>query len=275
MKKNKFLRTAAVLLALVLVSTIGMTGALAKYITDFTATSTTVRAGLFWVTGPGTTDAIIGADLYEGDMSAGENEAMAYSGSSLDIIVPGSIMKACPFTVTNWSEVDVEIAIDSLTCAAGAIPLKFSVGELVADPGPDVPANWVWEDDITDLDLADILGASGLLKSKPAAVAAALPTNEITVTPNLYILWPFGQDVAAVIDTDMVTVLTPAVTDKTDGLDKQQSANDNDADTVIGTDQAKALLDPIPPLNGPYDFLDATSTHELTFVLTISAAQVD
>ncbi|MCL2300705.1 MAG: hypothetical protein FWC27_11250 [Firmicutes bacterium] len=127
MKKNKALRIAAALLVVVAITTCGMTGALAKYIDAFTAEGTAARAGLFKVVVDGADpdgkfQVSLTPTLYcvgsgdcdnEGDPEDPDH-VQAYPGSSLPIIVPGTILKlAGSFLVRNYSEVAVTIDVDT------------------------------------------------------------------------------------------------------------------------------------------------------------------
>jgi len=140
MKRNKVLRIAIVLLALVLVSTLGMTGTLARYVAEFDGASATVRAGLFRVTVDDTTPAALSPVLYRFNDDGTVAPTLAASSNGDNIIVPGTLFKAdSAFTVYNDSEVAVDIGLalpanpetflSGFTTTAGAAALQFSFNE--------------------------------------------------------------------------------------------------------------------------------------------------
>ena len=261
MKKNKVLRTAAILLALVLLTTCGMTGALAKYVETFTAVGGNVRAGLWKVDAPGAATIGLQATLYEGNTTgptalvaedqSGVAGAKKYTGS-LDIIVPGTIVKVSGLKIVNYSEVDVQIALTGVTVAltgnssnvGASIPAYYSVGS--TDP-------WSWSSTVPAL-TSLLPSGTGVLSSFPAKSGS---NNEIQLK-DFYILWPFEN------------AGTPV------GNAGQLSSNTDIEDTDIGKDQAIALLDGTTPFAWKTaNTATTTGDHYLTVSATVTATQID
>jgi len=236
MKKNKALRIATALLVAVLVTTCGMTGALAKYVDSFTITSSTVRAGLFKVTGPASTYTTFDVQLLDGNKT-NETNAQAYSALAANdnIIVPGSMVKVNGFKIVNLSEVDVDVTITGLTVTGFTGALRYSLNGTsgwTASP----PA------------FTDLFGSATVrLDSFPKAAGGG--TNEATLS-DFYILWPFDN--------------VPS------GLDGQTSANTDTVDTGIGTGQADDLL--TLANNG---YADIQTSRIITVGATVNVTQVD
>lgn len=232
MKRNKVLRTAAIIMALVLVSTCGMVGTLAKYVDTFATNSGTVRAGLFKVTGPDTSTVVFDATIYDGNNGT-EDEAQAYAGlaANKNIIVPGTIIKVNGFPVVNYSEVDVRVTIGDLAFVVNGATEKFD-NELLLFSTTGTAGSFTKT--LKAATSTDILGGTNAymdLKSKPAAVAAGDTSNEGS-TSEFYILWPFAQDAkneAGAASKDAVA-----------------SRNTDTEDTKIGKDQAGVLLTEVP-----------------------------
>ena len=143
MKRNKTLRIATILLALVLVSAIGMAGTLARYIADFDGASVAVRAGRFNVeVDDDLSDAFTWGALLVYDGS-NDNE---FAESGDDIIVPGSQLRADgAITVFNDSEVAVRVTIIDIEIESFISFLEFSIDE-----------GATWESDVDDLDWDDL-----------------------------------------------------------------------------------------------------------------------
>ncbi|MDR2687030.1 MAG: hypothetical protein LBB75_04700 [Oscillospiraceae bacterium] len=182
MKRNKVLRTAAILLALVLISTCAMTGTLAKYVKAFDdASATLVRAGKFGVT---MTDFVVDMNAVAYDFQSGYRSA----GTDL-IIVPGLAVKVVgTFSVTNASEVDVEIQIPA--GAADLITPKNFTGANLEYALDNAGAAGTFTDDPTTFTLTDLLGVTTSTVVIPANTTAA---QDYTVT--LWIKWiPDGED---------------------------------------------------------------------------------
>jgi len=272
MKKNKALRTAIALLIIVVVSTCGMTGALAKYITGFEGEASIARAGLFLVKIDQDGEKIkFKADptvtLYEEIATIGtltpEGNATKYAGSSLDIIVPGSILRlTAQFDVVNYSEVDVYVSVDpdnafevALGGLAAGVPskdLKFCYEDdtTANTPGILLTTNWL---EANDADLAkcivpDTADPSNDITGKFFIEKGTATTGKTrTFTMTLWVVWPFSG-------TDEVT-------------------NPVEKDTEIGLAQAaKLLTDPKPSDPG---FADVETDYELSAGFTILAEQVD
>lgn len=261
MKRNKVLRIASVLLVLALVTTVGMTGALAKYVKDFPVATNKVRAGLFRVTGPGTSEAILGTTLYDGKNVAEEVEQKKYTESTLGIIVPGTIIRVDKFKVVNYSEVDVALTIKSIALnAVGTTTTLNPALRYSIDGGTG------WKE-FTEANLkADsptILGATNAtLTAYPKGAAAAAKE----ITPNLLILWPY--------DNDTLT-LNP------DEDNNYVSANTDPVDTGFGEGQAAVLLNPDDGTADANKYKtaagtdDPTTPQEYQLALTLTATQID
>jgi len=232
MKKNKALRIAMALLVVVAVTTCGMTGALAKYVDSFTATSNTVRAGLFRVAGPTSATQVFATELLDGDLSP-ETEAQAYAGLSGggnndQIIVPGSAIRVIGFSVVNYSEVDVEITFDAagidVSNAMSTVTLYYNITGTIDGTGDNI---WkLAKPSVTDLAPASFTaGPNGgiLLRSFPAGSGSG--ANQVTLK-DFYILWPFTQNATG----------GPGL----DGIGDAVSTDAND--TIIGKAQATQLL---------------------------------
>jgi hypothetical protein len=191
MKRNKSLRIAAILLALVMVSVIGMAGTLARYTATFAdVSSTTIRAGIFRV---------------EANADSAEFELEAFLGGveGIDgeiVIVPGSTIKLTgDILIDNLSEVDVEIVPTATIVVtgfdvAGGSELQFS-------------------NDGIDFTLTSTQAAAGLFDAGDLNVAAG---DDETLVPNLYIRWPVaGNNTAAGTANATHVLATPAGTTAT------------------------------------------------------------
>ncbi|MCL2530794.1 MAG: hypothetical protein FWE40_01390 [Oscillospiraceae bacterium] len=135
MKRNKTLRIAIVLLALVMVSTIGMATTLARFVDEaIVGTAAVVRAGIWNVDADGATFTV-GATT---PTVLAPSTQMAHSSiqarNADDIIVPGSIVSFTPDTVeiVNNSEVAAEIRVTAISVAVtgfvGVDNLQFRLG---------------------------------------------------------------------------------------------------------------------------------------------------
>jgi hypothetical protein len=231
MKRNKAMRIAIVLLALVLVSTMGMVGTLARYAETLDAVeSNVVRAGL-WRIG-GTANVSLGAALrtYNDSANVDPLKASQYTpDGDRKMIVPGTLIKADqPFTIQNFSEVAVDLAITGLTLegatAAFLAQLEFAIAAAgpYAGPGLTLAEINTW---LTN-NSAAILGA--------AATTTLAPKVGVTapITPNLFIRWAFDDDSEVNADRTPTNVLDGSL-----------------IDTPIGKAQAAALLGPnVTPL---------------------------
>jgi len=305
MKKNKTLRIAVALFLAVILTTIGMTGALAKYIDDFSGASAKVRAGLFRVyldgetVDPATGNATIslGASLREGDDSAAHNAKTAkkYTGSYYDIIVPGSIIKPDDgFKIVNASEVAVKISLDPatflITNTGAPLPkmdLLYSV---------DNGVNWFNDTTLAALLATDTTARDNFLAAFFGTTPAGLvldPGSNFTTTAgkqsntlycddlNLLILWPFDKATPAAGETndpdkDFAKYGPGGTAASTSGYAK---SNTDAQDTVIGKAQATALLNAATHLTAPHDFKGTTVTdtgdYYVEFSFDIKAVQVD
>jgi len=123
MKRNKTLRIAIVLLALVMVSTIGMAGTLARYVSDINATAQAVRAGR-WHIAYGDGFALTTALTPVG---AGNTITPDPASANTNIIVPGSLVRVSgTASITNNSEVPAEIFLESFSLANNNTRILFS-----------------------------------------------------------------------------------------------------------------------------------------------------
>jgi len=240
MKKNKALRIAAALLVVVMLTTCGMTGALAKYVDTVEVGSTTVRAGLWRIGGPGASTHTFETFLLEGDATADtdtETHATPYvttypTATNDGIVVPGSIIKVKAIEVTNYSEVDVALSFGSITVT-----------------GLPAGANLYWKKDITDTSES----WKDLSATPPTASLLGVQTLKAymnyTTTPGdlstaslsgFYILWPYSMAGATNVgySGDSMTPITTATGVGLDG----QAGNTDEFDTAIGKVQANAML---------------------------------
>jgi hypothetical protein len=261
MKRNKTLRIATILLALVLVSTLAMVGTLARYVTTVEDLETgRVRAGLFRVVaGDDEIPIAMATNLFDGDFTAEEHVAQ-YTESTLDIIVPGTIVEATAVvSVANYSEVDVRLEVAGIDIGDAAdgweSVLLFSTGPAEGTDGSE-PADWNWQEDVADLDASEF----DFDEVTIPALAGSAASEEFEFT--IFILWPFiSQDEAEDCDYQ----------DGELGLDGVSSANDDEADTEIGEAQADFFLD-----DDDNSFTDAEgSLHELNFEVIVRAVQID
>lgn len=182
MKRNKVLRIASVLLVLALVTTCGMTGAMAKYVDTFNTASSKVRAGLFRVTGPGETDASLGL-LIDTDGSGNETNATKYAADTARaIIVPGSVLETGAFTITNYSEVDVDITLTDFAAPVTSMPLLF------CRTNSATASDWKAIGDITAADILDGSNSTVRLDAKSKG-----GTTSIEI-PKLYFKWVYEAE---------------------------------------------------------------------------------
>ena len=205
MKRNKPLRIAAIFLALVLISTCAMTGTLAKYITTFTPNGATVRAGIFKVDGVNATGT--NYELLEIGLGV-EDEAAQYAGdkATTGMIVPGSIVKLLGSSITNYSEVDVVLTIDSIVTTGTSSQMLAKI--LWSANGT---SGWKALTAVTINDLTGVAaGTDVLLKAAPNGSG-----NVATFAPS-YLKWDFTA-------SDTVA--------------------DESGDTAMGLAQAGVLLD--------------------------------
>ena len=280
MKRNKILRIATVLLALVLVSTIGMVGTLARYVYEFDELeSARVRAGLFRVVAEGDFEEVVDVTLYDWQTGLEEDAAEMYDDDEyyVQIIVPGSMVGlAGTVEVRNYSEVVVDIDIvdfdlDLLGFDNTDGRLQFAVAE---DALEAVDVATVWYDTFEDLldneDLDDILAVVDGDYIAVTADGVRLPAIDgwAEIELNVFVRWVFG------------------VYDVNDGWCEDV----DDDDTAIGEAQADALLadadlcadceDDFDPdcLDGCVQantFVSDETDHSFGFVLTLRAVQVD
>ena len=173
MKRNKILRTAAIILALVLISTCGMVGTLAKYVKEFKDIGAdVVRAGYFEViAGDGTTIDFtwdkLSLTVYDGNP-----HAVAWNGEP--IIVPGYQLELDgTFPIVNLSEVDVTVeAVANSLVITGFLPdyLLYSANGTTWNTDPAVIA-------------------AGTLILPSAAIPACGGTDDVQF--KLFVRWPF------------------------------------------------------------------------------------
>ena len=272
MKRNKFLRMASIILALVLITTIGMTGTLAKYIQPFDELGGTVaRAGLFKILGPGELPISVSATNYDGaGVGNDADDVAAYDGTELALIVPGHMVKVeAEFDIVNLSEVRVAIGFDGLAVTTDGLDAAVFLCE---DDGSGAPSeNWlsvanfnqaVDDEDITYEDLF------GLTTAVQLAPIDGTTYDSDTFTLTLWVLWPFSQDGRNHDDTG-------------DSEDEYTGGQDDDADTDIGVAQADQLVVEVDvdEDTGTYD-LDVTFTEDqesniISFEFTANVVQVD
>jgi len=234
MKKNKTLRIAMALLVVVAITTCGMTGALAKYIDEFSATGTAARAGLFLVVVEGADASgnfpipLTIKDLYCEDPTLaqmGGSADFTTTGANTDyyvethanpydnlvpIIVPGSILRLVgSFKVLNYSEVDVEIAPD--------LDDPFTViGSLLGETSDDLQFS---VDGDTFGSTAVLLNAITNASGGSMVVPAKESATGVTFDVEFWVLWPFAND---------------------------DTVGDSD-DTIVGLMQAGALMNAAQP----------------------------
>jgi len=189
MKRNKILRTAAILLALVLISTCAMTGTLARYVQVFEGKeSQLVRAGVFDVL----IDDEVTIDL---DKTA---STMDHWDNDEDIIVPGAtlVLKGS-FDIINNSEVDVDVdLIDDEEC------ITFQGFSGVTDA---VTVNSI-DLDTLGLTLADLNASVGGVAVASGTPIRVLYSETVTVDIELTLDWDedgceLGDDVGDSVDT--------------------------------------------------------------------------
>jgi hypothetical protein len=231
MKRNKSLRIACILMALVLATTLGLVGTLARYVDTIDGVSATVRAGLFRVTAEsGTDEFTFGAQLYvQGewvDCDCGEagcedevfvatndgdlfevDELLAQRDDALvdddadGIIVPGTVIGTDGYiAVINESEVAVYIELDLeamleddfIDAGPFADFLYFSFRDEDGDMMP-----WLTVTDFIDLleTDADAREAIVVINDGDDAFIPALAgvADPAEVTLNLYARWVFGD----------------------------------------------------------------------------------
>jgi len=236
MKRNKFLRTAAVILALVLITTCGMVGTLAKYVESFNSATKTVRAGLFYVVGDTTN---LTFTEFEGSGSGTDAQIKAYDGDA--ILVPGMVLApttipASKASITNYSEVSVRVAVTGVTIGGA----KAWDGLLIKVPGLN-SGNWMTLADFNLL--TDAEKTAALTVATP--VLAAYPdssTSATDVTPNFQLLWPYSRD-----DADAVGYKDSGPTEidwtTVKSNDEYVTGNTDEVDTAIGLQQTVDLFD--------------------------------
>ena len=180
MKRNITLRIATFFLALVLISTIGMTGTLARYAQTFDGTPASVRAGKFDVVVGGTVGIPLSLEEYGGGEEV--HAAAASDATIKTIIVPGSQLVptagAGGITITNNSEVTVDIELDSVELTNAIAPLEFSVngGE-----------NWISFTQLEEKANKDLILDFDKTRLTPNGDIA-------NAVPNLMIRWDFGTE---------------------------------------------------------------------------------
>ena len=245
MKKNYFLRTAAVLLVCALFGLCIVPGTMGRYGTEVSIESATVRAGIFevavrkgndWVSiTRGTTGQAVELNLYDTLMQAYEgtpgspdvhpvgNDA---DGSLTDagdlrgyiddepegLIAPGCGGKF-KITVMNYSEVSVEVEIEAN---------RIAFSQLLADRGMDKMIQW-WDAD-TNAWVAEFPGltlADAAVYLEPCGTELSLKTYTFTWR------WLFERDYSAAWRTGSA------------GSPLNAWANNSDtADTNVGRDSA-------------------------------------
>jgi len=179
-RKRSTLRIAAILLALVMVSAIGLAGTLARYTAEFEGASATVRAGVFRVTpGAFSTAFTLGAAnaIFNADGTTANPNVVATGG----IIVPGSVIRssAGTFTVNNQSEVAVNVFMAGVELTNDILTgdnVEFRVGPAPAD----------WGDIASVLNHAQFDGTTALNGATPIPAAT---TSGAIALPVIYVRW--------------------------------------------------------------------------------------
>ncbi|MCL2445521.1 MAG: hypothetical protein FWD06_01975 [Oscillospiraceae bacterium] len=204
MKRNKTIRIAIVLLALVMVSTIGMATTLARYVDTLDGTAITVRAGR-WnvVTTPGFAFAATMTHSNHDGTAAGTIQ----SHNTEVIIVPGTqVAFSAPTTglnVDNNSEVPVDVALASINVPAPAgfagIPLEF---RLVTN---DAATTTAWDTHaqlLLDITAFLAVPANTVLTTTPIAANTTNVNVPAANFPSVEVRWAFHQTPAQdVLDT--------------------------------------------------------------------------
>jgi len=210
MKRNKILRTAAILLALVLISTIAMTGTLAKYVATLDGASATVRAGLFKVTvEPGEeTEALLtfaGAAIVNDSVLAYDDDA---------IIVPGTQFRAGgAFEIVNDSEVAVLVdVVPAATTWEALIDLQVGFEDIPLEFSFDEGVSW---DTVADLVLALAGGNPSDLFAGANLSVVIPPQDSAPLAINVWVKWAYSVDAAQDI-ADTAVGLAQAGWDGTD-----------------------------------------------------------
>jgi len=189
MKRNNTLRIAIVLLALVLVSSIGMAGTLARYVDVARVGSATVRAGLWQVrVGAETTTATTTFTLPVGTLSYhGAAAATARIGDhsdNLNILIPGSSLQVGGnIEVFNFSEVPADISLGNVTVSGLATSANLRFGLTLDEARGATPITTAAA---LQTALADAVGGAGSALTIPANTTTA--TN---VPVSFFVYWPF------------------------------------------------------------------------------------
>jgi len=220
MKRNKSLRIACILMALVLATTLGLVGTLARYVDTIEGVTATVRAGLFRVT----SDNEIGEFTFGGTLFVDDSEdydeivdeelavridedddRLVEDDEADGIIVPGTVIGTAGYiAVVNDSEVAVYVELCIVTLLDDEFFLFGDEDSLFEDflelsfrdeDGEMMP--WLSVEDFIDLleDDEDARAAIVLVDGDvegfiPALAGAAAPAQ---VTLNLYARWAFGE----------------------------------------------------------------------------------
>ena len=175
MKRNKTLRIAIVLLALVLVSAIGMAGTLARYVATLDSETVAVRAA-FWNID---TDNLVFDDTLtlvaaDGAIAARDWDEGGVDISAEDIIIaPGTeLLLNVSFDIVNNSEVPAEIYVRNITPVGTAhAQIEFRLADVeTATPG-EYEAAWgtfdAWLAEVTpavgDVVVLDTIAAGATL----------------------------------------------------------------------------------------------------------------
>jgi len=287
MKRNKFLRTAAIVMALVLITTCGMVGTLAKYVEGFTSDTKTVRAGVFWVKGDTTT---LTFDAWEGD-GLGPDDQIGKYGTNETILVPGMRLiptkyaaavpsvspevEASRAVIENLSEVAVRVQVTGATISDGWDGLLFSIDGSTWEPlGDNVTAGtFIYRITRTTFDLNDLF--SIVEDSAPWTTAASPvldPLNgKVALVPKLQVMWRYHDGNTAGY-MDPITYPGGTGDDATPiavgayGKDGAASTRTDTQDTAIGIAQAKAHL-----TGGAGYVADAPAVHAGTCTINAGA----
>lgn len=282
MKRNKALRIAAIALVMVLITTCGMVGTLAKYTLTSPASSASVRAGIFKVL-IGTKDIgetftiNLGTKLYDGGFTNAEafadaksyNNAGSDNNTGNDIIVPGTMIALDGLTITNLSEVGVKISVDMSSLLSSPFVDSLRIGTDASNKASFMK--------FSDFATAVTAGTVSLFGTAPNADILAPQTGTATLS-GLYIWWPYDKVASSgVDDTD------DTITDSDDGADTTVGKNealihdnfvgpntldpDGDGTTDMLPEVGHGFTNPKPDMNKAVD--------KITVSLSITATQVD
>ena len=137
MKKNYFLRAAALLVACCMFGLCTITGTMARYTGKFDASGTAVRAGIFrviaqdnegeWIPLGGTSTIDLFKTLQEANIVNDETDVVAAASGETVIIAPGTGGKF-DIKVQNLSEVAVKILVTDIGTGTATVPIEWYVG---------------------------------------------------------------------------------------------------------------------------------------------------